>query len=108
MPSYLRPGHHMDWSYDNIMQMPRSIAGIYVIWCPPVGKQIYVGKAERRPIRTRLREHWQGSHNQMLRWWIQEFGDALSICYLACPRHRINELERRLIAALKPEANIRG
>lgn len=105
MPNHEHKGNQLEWSYANITRIPRNIKGVYVIWCPDLMKQIYVGKAERRPIQTRLLEHWQQSHNPTLRWWIKEFGHKLSICYYHCPQHRIAELEKRLINTLNPEAN---
>lgn len=96
------------WSHVAISQMPKDIVGVYAFWCRSNGKCIYVGKAERRPIRTRLFEHWRGSHNEILRLWIREFGADLDICYMSVDPRRIDKLETRLIRLWCPEANGKG
>ena len=93
------------WSHATISQMPRGIIGVYAFWCRDNGKCIYVGQAKDRPIRERLREHWRSSHNEILKLWIQAFGENLDVCYAATERNKIDTLERRLIKAWKPEAN---
>lgn len=79
--------------------------GVYAVWCRENGKCIYVGKAKDRPIRERLKEHWRGSHNETLELWIRAFGEKLDLCFAAADKGRIDTLERRLIRALRPEAN---
>ena len=98
----------MRWSYNAISQMPKDVVGVYAFWCRDNRKCIYVGKAERRPIRDRLRDHWNGSHNETLRLWISAFGDTLDVCFMAYNPARIDELEKRLIRLWRPEANISG
>ena len=96
------------WSYNAISQIPRDLVGVYAFWCRDNRKCIYVGKAERRPIRDRLRDHWNGSHNETLRLWISEFGDTLDVCFMSYDPARIDKLERRLIRLWHPEANVSG
>ena len=47
----------------------------------------------------------RGSHNEILKLWIQAFGDNLDVCYMAAESSKIDTLEKRLIKAWKPEAN---
>ena len=94
------------FSYLAIDGMPDWIIGVYAFWCRDTGKCIYVGKAFDAPIRERLLKHWRGSHNEILRLWIQVFGDDLIICYKEVDAALICRLENRLIRKWKPEANI--
>ena len=80
--------------------------GVYAFWCRTNGKCIYVGKARERPIRERLREHWNRSHNESLRLWLEAFGEILDVCYISVERGKIDALERRLIRMWNPEANV--
>ena len=96
----------MRWSHMAITQMPKCIIGVYAFWRHDNGKCIYVGKGKDDPIRERLLAHWRGSHNEELKHWIRAFGAHLDVCYMAVQYDRIDDLERRLIKALKPETNI--
>lgn len=93
------------WSYSNIDSVPESIFGVYAFWCKDKAKCIYVGQAGRRPIRKRLKDHWNSSHNKTLGLWIKSFGYNLDVCFVSTEKSRINCLERRLIKLWKPEAN---
>ncbi len=93
------------WSYLDIELIPKDIIGVYAFWCRDNGKCIYVGMAEDEPVKERLFAHWNGSHNETLKQWIQEFGDNLDICYKAVESGRIRKLEDRLIKTWDPEAN---
>lgn len=93
------------WSYPTISRIPKSIVGVYAFWCRDNGKCIYVGKAKDRPLRDRLLEHWRDSHNEVLKLWIQAFGNTLDVCYTSAEKNKIDTFERRLIKAWKPEAN---
>ena len=95
----------MQWSYTAISKIPRANFGVYAFWCRDNGKCIYVGKAKDSPIRSRLNDHWRGSHNEILKLWIQAFGGNLDVCYMTAERSKIDTLEKRLIKAWKPEAN---
>ena len=96
----------LQWSYLSISQVPADLYGLYAFWCRDNRKCIYVGKAKERPVRMRLREHWNGSHNETLRLWIKAFGDSLDICYASVGANQVDEMERRLIRRLRPEANL--
>lgn len=93
------------WSYTSINRVPESVFGVYAIWYKDKAKCIYVGKAEERPIRKRLKEHWNGSHNETLMLWIRSFSYNLYVCFMPADKAKISCLERRLIKLWKPEAN---
>lgn len=93
-------------SHLSIDQIPRSVIGVYSIWCRDNGKCIYVGQAKDRSIRDRLKDHWNGSHSEVLKLWIKAFGETLDLCYLSVKSDKIDRFEKRLIGLWKPEANV--
>ena len=108
MSNGVRQRASAQWSYLEIDGMPKTIIGVYAFWCRDTGKCIYVGQAQCEPIRERLLKHWRGSHSQRLRWWIQAFGDNLTICYREVEAGTIDRLELRLIKRWNPDVNIIG
>lgn len=94
------------WSYPTIAEMPRELVGVYAFWYRRSGRCVYVGMASDQPLKERLRQHWNGSHNETLRLWIQSYGSHLDICYADVERGRIETIERKLIRLWNPEANI--
>ncbi len=90
----------------NIDSIPSHIKGVYGFWCRTNGKCIYVGKAKRQSVKTRLMQEWRGSHNEKLKSWINVFGKHLDICYLSAKYDKIDKLETRLIQMWHPETNI--
>lgn len=90
-----------------IDHIPSNITGVYAFWCRTNGKCIYVGKAEKQPIKARLMQEWSKSHNSKLRLWIRAFGKFLDICYLPVKESKIDRVESRLIKMWRPETNIR-
>lgn len=96
----------LPWSHLAIVGIPDNICGVYAIWSRKNGKCIYVGQAKEQSIKQRLRQHWRGSHNEMLKSWIKVFGKELQMCYVACSEpSKIGLLEKRLIKVWKPETN---
>ena len=93
------------WSHLNIGQVPADLRGVYIFWCRDNGKCIYVGQAKTRPIRRRLKDHWDGSHNETLKLWIRTFGESLDVCYARVPANKIDKFEKKLIERLRPETN---
>ena len=93
------------WSYGLLGEMSNVACGVYAFWCRSNGRCIYVGQAKDQPIKNRLHDHWNRSHNQTLRWWIQSFGKQLDVCFVCRNPKKIDCLERRLIKLWKPEAN---
>ncbi len=94
--------------YSNIDSIPHDAIGIYGFWHKDNGRCIYIGKAEKQPIRERIRQEYDNSHNPSLKTWIKYFRNSLEICYLAVPcskRHTVNKLETRLIRLWNPETN---
>ena len=108
MYNEVRHRGNTQWSYLGIDRIPKTIIGVYAFWCRDTGKCIYVGQALQEPIRERLLQHWQGSHSQLLQWWIQAFGDNLTLCYREVEAGTIDRLERRLIKRWNPDVNIVG
>lgn len=97
----------MPFRRHNIESIPDNAVGIYGFWYRTTGKCIYVGKAKKQPIKKRLKQHWRKSHNLELRLWIDEFGEFLDVCYISVEcKKRIDRMEKRLIRAWDPEANI--
>lgn len=94
------------WSYPTITEIPGELAGVYAFWYRRSGRCVYVGMTSDQPIKKRLRQHWNGSHNETLRLWIQGYGPHLDICYAGVDRGTIEALERRLIRLWNPEANV--
>lgn len=96
----------MSLRLNNIDSIPSNLKGVYAFWCRTNGKCIYVGKAERQPIRDRLIQEWRNSHNENLKCWITVFGKFLDICYLPVKDGKIDKMETRLIQKWHPETNI--
>lgn len=96
----------VQWSHRNISEIPRSISGVYAFWCRENDKCVYVGKAAEQSVRNRLIQHWRGSHNRILKLWIQAFGEYLDVCYMSVELSKVDDFERRLIKLWKPEANV--
>ena len=83
---------------------PATAHGVYGIWFRR--RCIYVGKADLQPISTRLKQHWEHSHNERLQAWIKAKGRRLRVSYLALsPRKNIDIYERYFIARFQPITN---
>jgi len=104
-PVKSRSGVKMALGRDNLDHIPPNIKGVYAFWYRVNGKCIYVGKAEKQPIKVRLRQEWCDSHNPRLKLWIRAFGKSLDICYLSVKDSKIDKLETRLIRMWRPETN---
>lgn len=57
------------FSWPNINRIPSDYYGVYSFWANHIC--IYVGKAERQSIRTRLMQHYSESHNKDLKLWFE-------------------------------------
>ncbi len=83
---------------------PSDACGVYGFW---YGRRcVYVGKTERQSLRRRLEQHWEGSHNRMLRLWLAARGSEMKVSLLAV--HEVSKvagLERYYIRRLQPVAN---
>ena len=60
--------------------VPNEIHGVYCIWYRD--RCIYVGMAQLQTICTRLKQHWNGSHNSRLANWISSKGSLLTFSYM--------------------------
>ena len=94
------------WSYAAAGAVPSGLVGVYAFWYRRTGDCVYVGMAADQPLGKRLRQHWNGSHNETLQLWIQAYGEYLDICYAQVQPRKIRTLERRLIRLWKPKANV--
>lgn len=101
-----KPHNKMPLRRHNIDSIPSHITGVYAFWCRTNGRCIYVGKAEKQPIKVRLMQEWRDSHNKNLKLWIRVFGKHLDICYLPVKDKQVNRIETKLIRMWHPETNI--
>lgn len=92
------------FAFRSFQRIPGNVHGVYGIW---FGRRcIYVGKADSQPISTRLRQHWEHSHNDGLQAWIKSKGRRLRVSYLALSsRKNIDMYERYFIARFQPVTN---
>lgn len=106
IPKLNKRRNKMLFSRRNIDNIPAHVKGVYAFWCRTNGKCIYVGKAEKQPVKDRLIQEWRDSHNPNLRLWISAFGKFLDICYLPVKEGKIDRMETKLIRIWHPETNI--
>lgn len=90
----------------HIEDIPSKMKGVYAFWYRPNGRCIYVGKAEKQSIKTRLKQQWLNSRNPDLKLWIDAFSKSLDICYLSVEDGKIGKVEKKLIQMWYPETNI--
>ena len=91
------------FTFQNIMSVPQTLVGVYVLYYKSLF--IYVGKAADRPIRKRLEEHFNGSHNKKLAVWIKALDGNIMFHYVRCGKTKIDDLERSMIHHLQPTTN---
>lgn len=85
------------------MSVPQTLVGVYVLHYRSFF--IYVGKAAPRPIRKRLEDHYNGSHNERLTVWIRALDGDIMFNYISCDGEMVDDLERSMIQYLQPETN---
>jgi hypothetical protein len=88
----------------NINNIPDSVFGVYGFWYRK--SCIYIGKAERQPIRVRLNQHWLYCHNSFLNDWIVAKKKDLLFTY--CEFYSAEEIdaaERLFIRKFDPRTN---
>lgn len=95
--------HGKGFTFQNIMSVPQTLVGVYVLYYRSIF--IYVGKAGDRPIRKRLEEHYNGSHNEKLAVWIRALDGDILFHYVRCGRAEIDDLEKSMIHHLQPATN---
>lgn len=89
------------FTLQNILSVPQEV-GVYVLY---YGLSfVYVGKASG--LRTRLTQHYNGSHNAKLAVWLSALDGEVRVAYLCCSEQEVDDLERSLIKYLQPVANI--
>ncbi len=75
----------LPWSYGILTKLPKKAVGVYAFWHRRSGKCVYVGMASAQPIKNRLRQHWNGSHNEALRLWMQAYQPVAEVCLAESP-----------------------
>lgn len=89
-----------------ICDMNDEARGVYAFWYEVTGRCLYVGKAQRQSIHSRLRQHWGKERNPELALWMKNFGNKITFCYFSVENvAHIDRLEKRLIHLLNPETN---
>lgn len=93
------------FSFNNIAQIPEDLRGIYCFWTH--NRCIYVGKADKLPIRKRLMSHYKKSHNDDLNLWLNS-SIVIEYTYLVvepADSKVIDETERIFIKKFRPVTN---
>ena len=82
--------------------------GLYAFWNRNTGRCIYVGKAEKQSVQTRLYQHWDNKKKDKLYLWLTGFTEQIDFCYRLMKNNAlIDEMETQLIERWNPEANNR-
>ena len=87
----------------NIQKVPDDSGGLYFIWSRNVC--VYVGKAERQSLRSRLTQHYSDSHNAKLKNWISSSHPLWFSFEIVKNMEAINAKERNRIKTCAPIAN---
>ena len=87
----------------NIQKAPNDAGGLYFIWSR--GVCVYVGKAEHQSLRSRLIQHYTGSHNERLATWINSSHPLWFSTEIVKNMSAINAKERNRIKTFAPLAN---
>ena len=89
------------FTLQSILSVPENV-GVYVLYYGP--SFVYVGKTGG--LRSRLTQHYNGSHNERLAVWLSALDGEVKVTYLRCSEEEVDDLERSLIKYLQPIANI--
>lgn len=88
----------------NIERLPNDAFGIYGLWCN--GICLYIGKAERQPIKKRLMDHFMNCQNPDLKDWLGAFSKEIRFAVKpVANRKEIHGFERKFIALYAPRTN---
>ena len=88
---------------ENIFSIPFSITGVYILFHSRT--IVYVGQSQ--DIRSRMRQHYDGSHNKAVRIWIDALDGDIEFAYFHCVNVDIDDAEKSMIKFLQPFANER-
>ena len=81
-----------------------GVHGIYGFWYDQTC--VYIGKAKDQPIKSRLIQHWRGSHNRQLRDWMDAEGQNIGFAYLEISdTDAVDCHERYYIRRFQPMSN---
>lgn len=94
------------FSLSAIHALPSREIGVYGIWYQNYCC-IYIGSTIDQGVRTRLFQHWLGSHNPGLAQWILAFPQQLKFSYINIKPEKVEAVEVRLIRELRPLTNRR-
>ena len=93
------------FKYINIDIIPPESSGVYGFWFRKLC--LYIGKAQNRALKTRLFEHWNGSHNPELNSWLAAKGASVNFVYLEIEKNtEIDAWERFYIKKYNPITNV--
>ena len=90
----------------NVLSIPPNEAGIYIFH----HRQhfIYVGKSgQGQGVQERLQGHYNSSHNEHLKQWIDAIDGRLMVTPIPCTENVLDDLEKSAIRHLQPIANER-
>ena len=89
------------FSLQNILSIPSALIGVYVFHHSRTF--VYVGQSH--DIRSRLRQHYDGSHSKQLRMWLDALDGDVKFNYFDCVNADVDDLEKSMIRFLQPFAN---
>ena len=88
----------------NIERLPDDAVGVYGLWFGRIC--LYVGKAERQPMKDRLMNHFNNCHNPDLKDWLKAFSkDIVFVVRVIDDDSCIHQTERQYIARFVPRTN---
>ena len=88
----------------NIERLPDEAVGVYGLWFGQIC--LYVGKAERQPMKVRLLNHFNNCHNPDLKNWLNAYSkDIVFVAKTIDDRSRIHWAERQYISRFVPRTN---
>lgn len=93
--------HGRRFSLSNILSIPAAINGVYVLFHSRTF--IYVGKST--DVRSRMLMHYDGTHNRLLRVWINALDGRIRFKYFCCTSLDVDDVEKSMIRFLQPFAN---
>ena len=92
------------FSWVNISRVSNAEFGIYAFWTKRFC--VYVGLAKKQGFRTRLMQHYRGSHNEKLNLWLQSSVDIYFSTEVIEDFSTIETMEKLRIKQYSPLTNI--
>jgi hypothetical protein len=92
------------FKFQKIESVPRGSFGVYIFIHRK--SYLYVGKsAGEEGVKERLLNHYNGTHNEILKKYIQALNGTIRVAYITCDEEDVDDLERSLIRHFQPNAN---